>query len=157
MNPIGSSLNKAKEFTKSPKKTIKKIFCFDGLTPVKMADGSEKPICEIDLGDETKGGMVISLRISTTDDKLMNYKGTLVTPYHAVNENGKWIRVVDSPLATTTDSSDPVFSLVTTKHRIYVHDIEFADEHETEDYEDLNLEESLEVLNSLSGAQANGI
>ena len=39
------------------------------------------------------------------------------------------------------------FHLVTEKHRIWANGIEFADEYENDNYENLNLKESLDALN----------
>lgn len=128
-------------------KTIKKIFCFDGDTMIDMFDGSKKAIKNVRVGDVTRGGMVLSTRQSFTQDGTRyKYKGVTVTGMHAVKE-GEWIRVKDSAYAHQIDGSGIVHSLVTDLHRIYVNDIQFADEHETDMYEHLSIEQSLNALN----------
>lgn len=130
------------------KNVVKHVFCFDGSTPVTMADNSERAIREIVLGDKTQGGEVESVRISVTPDKtLFNYNGVLVTGSHAVKENGKWTRVDDSDTAVQLPDGCVVYSLVTSDHRIWVKGIEFADEHEIDEYESVTMDESLEELN----------
>jgi len=140
LNPVGA--------VKSISKSIKKAFCFDGLTPVEMADGTIKPICEVDLDDNTKGGVVESIRVSKTDDgTVYKYKGIMVTGMHAVKEDGYWIRVKDSPFSELVPGEDTVFSIVTSNHRIFSNGIEFADEQENDGYENLTIDQSLAELN----------
>ena len=158
-NPIGYQLNKAKQLVSNPKQTvskaaknvsksIKKAFCFDGMTAVEMENGTVKPICDMNLEDQTKGGKVESIRISLTPDgTLYNYLGEKVTGSHAVKENGAWIRIKDSPYAKRLRGPGIVYSIVTSDHRIFVNGIEFADEHETDQYEHLDIDESLKELN----------
>lgn len=132
----------------SVSKKIKKAFCFDGLTPVEMKDGSYKPICELDLDEETKGGTVESIRIAKTSDGTMfKYKDVITTGYHAVKEGNQWVRVKDSLFGEAIPGDDTVYSIVTSGHRVYSNGIEFADEHETDDYENLTIDQSLEQLN----------
>lgn len=127
---------------------VKKAFCFDKDTPVTMADGSHRAICRLYLGAETEGGVVESIRTSKMDDGTRyNYKGVTVTGSHAVLEDGKWLRVQDSTYATPVNGGGTVWSIVTTDHRIKIGDITFADEAETDYYEDLSIDESLDYLN----------
>lgn len=158
-NPIGAQLNFAKKLATDPKKAVssvgksvskaaKKVFCFDAQTPITMEDGSQVPICQLHIGAETKGGVVESIRTSKTDEGTRYlYKGIRVTGKHAVKENGKWLRVEDSAHSDVLRGGGIVWSIVTDKHRIYVNGIELADEHETDQYEDLSIDQSLEVLN----------
>lgn len=166
-NPIGAPLNKVKELVKDPGKTIEKsvaspvksvaksvssavssVFCFDAHTLISMADGRECPINHLEIGDETKGGEVVSIRKSkTAAGTRCLYKGIVVTGSHAVKENGKWIRVKDSDHAAPLEGGGIVWSIVTDKHRVWIQGIEMADEHETDNYEQLTIEQSLEQLN----------
>lgn len=133
-------------------KSIKKAFCFDGHTPIRMEDGSEKAIKDIGLGQKTAGGIVLSVQASIcADGDLYDYQGCTVTASHAVKENGSWIRVEDSPYAKAIDGQMIVYGLVTTDHRIYVEGITFADTMETDDYEWLDLDQSLDALNKEDG------
>lgn len=132
---------------KSAVKTVSNIFCFHPDTLIEMADGTLLPICRIDVGDYTKGGAVLSVSKSVGTNFYW-YRGVLVTGKHAVKEDGKWLRVESSPLAHKVPNFiEVVHNLVTTKHRIYAQGIEFADEHETDQYEMLDLDQSLEALN----------
>lgn len=130
-------------------KSIKKAFCFDASTPIRMADGSVKPIFDMDIDDETLGGKVESVRVAkTSHGTLYDYRGTKVTGSHAVRENDRWIRVEASPYSIPLEGESLVYSLVTSDHRIYVEDMIFGDEHESPLYEQLDMEESLEYLNA---------
>lgn len=133
---------------KSVAKSIKKAFCFDGETLVDMADGSKKAIKDIKLGDRvTGGGSVVSTRQSLTDNGTRyNYRDVIVTGSHAVKEK-YWLRVKDSAYAKPISGAGIVYSLVTDLHRIYINGIQFADEHETDMYETLSIDESLRELN----------
>jgi len=102
-------------------------FCFDPNTPVQMADGSEKKIKNIQLGDETKGGEVTGVFQFKAADEIHDYKGVTVAGSHYVKENGKFIMVKDSPVAVKIDKIPVVYSLDTSGRRIFIKDIEFAD------------------------------
>ncbi len=128
---------------------VKKAFCFDPTTMIEMADGSIQPISQIELGDETKGGVVLSIRRSLTEDGTrFYYKGVIVTGSHAVREGKRWTRVENSEWAQPLEGAGIVISLVTDMNRIFINGMEFADEHEGPFYEDLTIEQSLDALNA---------
>jgi len=102
-------------------------FCFDPNTPIQMADGSEKKIKDIQLGDDTKGGEVTGVFQFKAADEIHDYKGVTVAGSHFVKEDGKFIMVKDSPLAVKIDKIPVVYSLDTSGRRIFIKDIEFAD------------------------------
>jgi hypothetical protein len=125
-------------------------FCFPPNTPVEMADGSRKSIKDLVLGDETKGGKVISVRFANGPDEIYSYKGVLVTGNHAVLEDGKWLRVKDSRLSECkAHDKGLVCSIATVSHRIYVGGVEFADEFETDYGTQISDADSLDLLNKL--------
>lgn len=129
--------------------------CFGPDSPVDMADGSKKAIKDIILGDKTKGGEVVSVRYAIAPPKMFSYLGVVVTGIHAVNENGKWIRVQDSRLAEPLDNpTNAVFDLVTTSHRIWINGIEFADDFETDHFFEIYDRPSLNLLNKMEQAKA---
>jgi|13_taG_2_1085334.scaffolds.fasta_scaffold06320_5 hypothetical protein len=102
-------------------------FCFDPNTLVQMANGSEKKIKNIKLGDNTKGGEVTGVFQFKASDEIHDYKGVTVAGSHYVKEDGKFIMVQDSPLSVKIDKIPVVYSLDTTGRRIFIKDIEFAD------------------------------
>jgi hypothetical protein len=130
--------------------SIAQVFCFDGHTEVEMADGSTKEIKKIDLGEKTKGGEVLGT-IQAYVDSVYTYDGVEVSGKHAVKENGKWVRVENSEgKKFKTLGKFKVYCLITSKHRIFANGVEFADYVETDKYEDLSIDQSLEALNSVA-------
>ena len=102
-------------------------YCFDPNTLIQMADGSEKKIKEIQLGDNTKGGEVTGVFQFKASDEIHDYKGVTVAGSHYVKEDGKFIMVKDSPLSIKINKIPVVYSLDTTGRRIFINNIEFAD------------------------------
>ena len=101
--------------------------CFGPDTFIQMADGSEKKIKDIKIGDNTKGGEVTGVfQFKTSVDEIHDYKGVTVAGGHFVKENGEFILVKDSPLAIRIHQIPVVYSLRTTDRRIFINDIEFA-------------------------------
>lgn len=138
-------------------KAVRSIFCFFPDTPIVMINGWTKPIKDIVVGDETKGGRVISVREAETDNgTVFDYQGVKVTGHHAVKESGVWKRIKDSPTSLPLVSGGRVFSIVTERHRVYVPGsngiVTFSDETETDYYEELSIDESLALLNKMEEA-----
>ena len=102
-------------------------YCFDPSTPIQMADGSNKKIKDIQLGDNTKGGEVTGVFQFKAADEIHDYKGVTVAGGHYVKEDDKFIMVKDSPLSIKIDKIPVVYSLDTSDRRIFINDIEFAD------------------------------
>ena len=102
-------------------------YCFDPNTLIQMADGSEKKIKEIQLGDQTKGGEVTGVFQFKASDEIHDYKGVTVAGSHYVKEDGRFIMVKDSPISVKINKIPVVYSLDTTGRRIFIKDIEFAD------------------------------
>ena len=157
-------LQAVKEIAKDPVKavqkvankvsnSIKKAFCFVGESFFVMADGSSKAVEYIQLGDNMRaGGVVHSIRQSYVEEDMFDYMGVKVTGSHAVNEDGKWIRVGNSKKAKPIEFKGVVFSICNENHQMVSSlDVLFADEQETDDYEDLTIEESLQELNQRNG------
>jgi hypothetical protein len=128
-------------------KTVTNMFCFHPDTLVDMADGTQLPIWKIQLGDKTLGGTVLATKKAIGTDFYW-YRGVLVTGKHAVKEGDKWLRVEQSQLGRRIPNfTEVVHNLVTSEHRIFAHDVEFADEYETDLYESLDLNQSIKELN----------
>ena len=128
--------------------TVSNIFCFHPDTQVEMENGSTKAICKIKIGDETKGGKVLATTRGIGQGFYW-YGGVLVTAKHAVKEDGIWVRVENSKNGRLFPYlTEVVCNLVTDKHRIWANGIEFSDEHENDNYENLNLQQSLDALNN---------
>ena len=135
---------------------VKKLFCFVPETLIEMADGSQKSIGKVQVGEITKGGKVERVSYAKADD-MYSYRGVRVSGGHAVHEDYReWKRIKDSENSHRVEGTFDVVNLVTTKHRIYVGVIEFADEYENDNYENLSLDQSLAALNSQREVEANG-
>jgi hypothetical protein len=81
--------------------------CFVAGTMIKMADGTEKAIEDIDLNDNVKhGGLVWGIGQFIVDD-IHDYEGVRVSGSHLVKENGLWTRVRDSNKAVLLDDETP--------------------------------------------------
>ena len=103
-------------------------FCFEADTPVEMADGSECPISEVQIGDMTAGGIVYSKTVADgLKEPWFDYQGVIVTGSHTLFENGRWIRVQDSANAIRVDARPEAHCLGTSEHEIIVRGIRFGD------------------------------
>ena len=78
------------------------------------------------LNDYTKGGLVESTMkfLPTT---IYDYKGVRLSGSHCVKEEGQFIEVENSKYGILTDRIEPVYTLVTSEHRIFINGIEFGD------------------------------
>ena len=103
--------------------------CFDAGTMVQMADGTEKAISLIELGDMTKGGRVFGTHKFFGGPNGYNYNGVILSGTHWVVENGRVMDVKDSVLAKKVSYvPDYWYSLTTEDNRIWANDVEFYDE-----------------------------
>ena len=103
--------------------------CFDAGTMVQMANGTEKAISLIELGDMTKGGRVFGTHKFFGGPNGYNYNGVILSGTHWVVENGRVMDVKDSVLAKKVSYvPDYWYSLTTEDNRIWANDVEFYDE-----------------------------
>lgn len=134
------------------------MFCHAKGTMIVMYDGTPKAIEALRIGDKVMlGGAVIGTgQVIATD--LFRYRGTIVNGRHAVFEDGRWLRVEDSPLAvaytpTYVESCDPsyqvVYPIVTENHLLACEEYICADFAETGDL-DMSASERLAKLNAAS-------
>lgn len=143
--------NEVKKAANKAKNIVRSIFCFTKDTPIKLSNGSIKLIQDISPGDELYlGGKVNGFGWAIADSPIYEYKGTYVTGSHAVFEDGTWLRVRDSKLATLTDLPHDtiVYPLSVEEHLIVANDFISADFAETDDSWSSTEEERLEELNN---------
>jgi len=100
--------------------------CFVKGTMVEMADGTEKEITTITVGEQTKGG-VVEAKLEFMPTQIYNYKGVEVSGSHLVMENNQFVKVEDSKRSVLTDKIEPVYCFETSDNRIWVKGIEFGD------------------------------
>jgi hypothetical protein len=102
--------------------------CFLAGTPVTMADGSTKPIEEIELEDNVAvGGYVFATGKFIIND-LHDYKGIKVAGSHMVKEDGEWKRVDESKHGKLIDQGNNiVYVFGCENRRIQIKDTLFTD------------------------------
>ena len=100
--------------------------CFVKGTMIEMANGNTKEITTIIPGMETKGGTV-EFVLQGLPVEIWDYKGVKVSGSHWVVENNQLIAVEDSEHGIKTDMVEPVYSMKTSKQRIWIGGIEFGD------------------------------
>ena len=133
-----------------------RFFCFDENTPIKMFDGSLKPISQIRLDDITQGGKVLGCYTfaNTADQKMYLINGDMVSGSHMILENDKWIRVQDSLGAEVVAYSKKkyIYSLQTAYSVIYTPTNIFRDYDEIND-NSIKFNIYLNQLTNLNNAQ----
>jgi len=133
----------------NPVNAVVEMFCFLAGTPIIMADGTIKPVEEIDLLDDCYGGGVVNAKGVTLAEDIYDYEGVGVTGSHAVYEDGVWIRVKDSQKGKYTPPAEAqkVYIINNMRHQLRVNDIIFADYGEVTDSDDMTSQERLDYLN----------
>lgn len=102
--------------------------CFLPDTLIKMADGSEKEIINIDLKDNIEVGGKVFATGKFLVNNLFDYKGIKVSGEHLVNENGKWLKVKDSKFSKSLGNDEHiVYTLGSENRRILINNILFTD------------------------------
>ena len=112
--------------------------CFIKGTLVTMADGSTKPVEQVDLGDEVaEGGSVFAVgRFLNTE--LYDYKGVKVSGSHMVNEDDVWMRVKDTKHGKSLgDDLNTVYVFGSENRRILINGILFTDYFEVNEQDQL--------------------
>lgn len=104
------------------------IGCFLPDTLIKMADGSEKEIINIDIKDNLEVGGKVFATGKFLINNLFDYKGIKVSGEHLVNENGKWLKVKDSQFAKSLGNDEHiVYTLGSQNRRILINNTLFTD------------------------------
>ena len=103
-----------------------RIGCFVKGTMIQMADGTEKEITTIEVGEETKGGQV-QAKMEFLPERIYDYKGVKVSGSHWVIEDNQFIEVENSKHGVLTDRLETVYCFKTSDNRIWIKDIEFGD------------------------------
>jgi len=100
--------------------------CFVADTPIDMADGTQKAIVDLRLGDLTKGGVVQGIHVYG-GAPLYEYNGVRVSGTHYVIENDRAIMVKDTSIAIKVPDVYGLYTIDTSDRRIFSNGIEFAD------------------------------
>ena len=123
--------------------------CFVKGMPVEMLNGNTKPIEQIQVGDQTKGGEVWMTMIGSPQT-IYNYLGVEVSGSHFVKENNKWIEVADSIRGIRTDKVEKVYTMNTTGNRIFIKGVEFTDYNGVSHNDPLDTKFYDDVMNKLN-------
>ena len=112
--------------------------CFLKGTPITMANGSTKPVDQVDLGDKVaEGGKVFAAGRFLIND-LYDYKGIKVSGSHMVNENDTWVRIRDSKKGKLLgDDEHTVYVFGAENRRILIKGILFTDYFEVREQDKL--------------------
>ena len=114
--------------------------CFLAGTLVQMANGTQKPIEQIDIGDNVLVGGFIFATGKFLINNLFDYNGIKVSGSHMVKENGTWMRVSDSKQAKSLgDDEHIVYIFGSENRRLVINDILFTDYFEVTEQEKLLL------------------
>ena len=100
--------------------------CFVKGTMIEMADGSEREITSINVGEKTRGGTV-QAKMEFMPQVIYNYKDVFVSGSHWVIEDNQFVAVEDSKHGIITDTIEPVYTFKTSYNRIWIKGIEFGD------------------------------
>ena len=112
--------------------------CFIEGTMITMADGSLKPVEQVDIKDEVAVGGFVFATGKFLIDNLYNYKGIKVSGTHMVKEDGKWTRVEDSKHGISLGDDEHIVYVFGSEHRrIMINGIEFTDYFELSEQEEL--------------------
>lgn len=133
----------------NPISSIGNIFCYVAGTPIRMDNGSYKAVDKLKMGDKLYLGGKVTGTGEVLEKVIYEYKGTKVSGNHAVFENGKFIRVKDSPLAKkVSNKPTKVYPIVSEKHLVVTKTHIGTDFAEIEEGHNVPMDERLEKLNN---------
>jgi len=105
--------------------------CFDGKTLINLANGSQKEIQNVELGDVLEdGGRVTSkMKLTSLNERIYEIGNVVVSGRHSIDCDGEWVRVCNYPGAKEIiDYSSPyLYCLNTTTKVIHIGDYKFID------------------------------
>ena len=112
--------------------------CFIAGTMISMADGTLKPVEQVDIGDIVSVGGKVFATGKFLIDNLYDYNGIKVSGTHMVKEDGAWIRVEDSRLGRSLgDDEVIVYVFGNENRRIIINGTEFTDYFELSEQQEL--------------------
>jgi hypothetical protein len=112
--------------------------CFIAGTMISMADGTLKPVEQVDIGDVVSVGGKVFATGKFLIDNLYDYNGIKVSGTHMVKEDGAWIRVEDSRIGRSLgDDEVIVYVFGNENRRIIINGTEFTDYFELSEQQEL--------------------
>jgi len=113
--------------------------CFIAGTMISMADGTLKPVEQVDIGDIVSVGGKVFATGKFLIDNLYDYNGIQVSGTHMVKEDGAWIRVEDSRIGRSLgDDEVIVYVFGNENRRIIINGTEFTDYFELSEQQELS-------------------
>jgi hypothetical protein len=115
---------------------VPKVKCFDENTFIKMNDGTEKKIIDIQIGDTLFGNNEVTacFKLITRGSIMHKLGNVIVSDSHIVNYKDKWIHVSEHPDAITFTYDKPfLYCLNTTNKTIFIDNYIFTDWDEVDD------------------------
>jgi hypothetical protein len=97
------------------------VKCFDKNTFITMNDGTEKKICDINIGDVLSNNNEVTafIKVETKGSVLYNLNEIIVSDSHKVNFQNKWINVSQHPHSIKLNFyENPFLYCLNTKHKI---------------------------------------
>ena len=94
-------------------------FCFEGSTPIKLANGSSKPISQLVLGEELANGSIVEGILKLEGDKtpLYSLEGIQVSGSHLVYSGTRWHSVEQDSRATLSNSRASILYCLNTSNQ----------------------------------------
>ncbi len=112
--------------------------CFIAGTMISMADGTLKPVEQVDIGDVVSVGGKVFATGKFLIDNLYDYNGIQVSGTHMVKEDGAWVRVKDSRIGVPLgDDEVIVYVFGNENRRIIINGTEFTDYFELSEQQEL--------------------
>jgi hypothetical protein len=102
-------------------KKIPKLKCFDKNTKIKMNNGTQKTISEIEVGEKINGNNLITSKIvvETKGSVMYNLNGVIVSDSHLVKYNNTWLRVGEHPSAVKIEQySEPYLYCINSENKV---------------------------------------
>ncbi len=128
------------------------VVCFLKGTPIAMEDGTFKNVENLDIGDITAVGGMVTACGKALATQLVEYKGRLTSVNHAIFQDGKWKRAYNLDGAKLIDLDIPamVYPVVNEKHILLTDNgTVYADMIEHDDSVGMSDDEKISVLNRL--------
>jgi len=112
--------------------------CFIAGTMISMADGTLKPVEQVDIGDVVSVGGKVFATGKFLINNLYDYNGIQVSGTHMVKEDGAWTRVEDSRQGISLGDDDViVYVFGNENRRIIINGTEFTDYFELSEQQEL--------------------
>ena len=132
--------------------------CFDKHTSLKMYNGTTKEIQLIEPGELLENGIMVTakFKVDSSNLKMYNSKGVIVSETHIVKYNNEWIQITQHPdaVALTNLYTEPfLYCLNTSNKEITINDVVFTDWDEIYGEELDNVSNYINTLNDVYQAE----